>query len=128
MRHNHYYENIDGKETCIDEEIPFEIGKNWCWTRLKTIAIKLTDGSHNPPANSGIGYPVISAKNVINGGVCFDNVDRFASESDFIKENKRSNLSNGDTLLCIIGGSIGKVGVYNSNRKAISQKSHICKT
>ena len=28
---------MDGKERCIDDEIPFEIPENWAWVRLKTL-------------------------------------------------------------------------------------------
>ena len=37
-RDNSHYEKLDGIERCIDDEIPFEIPKNWCWTRLCSIA------------------------------------------------------------------------------------------
>ena len=32
--HNHYYENVDGEECCIDEKIPFAIPDSWAWIRL----------------------------------------------------------------------------------------------
>ena len=32
-----HYEKLDGIERCIDDEIPFEIPENWCWTRLGTM-------------------------------------------------------------------------------------------
>ena len=31
---NKYYETIDGKTECIDEQIPFELPHNWCWATL----------------------------------------------------------------------------------------------
>ena len=34
---NKYYEKIGKNVTCIDEEIPFEIPKNWRWVRVKDI-------------------------------------------------------------------------------------------
>ena len=33
-RDNSHYEKINGKEVCIDEEIPFEIPESWAWTRI----------------------------------------------------------------------------------------------
>ena len=36
-RDNSHYEKIDGKETCIDNEIPFEIPDNWEWTRASSL-------------------------------------------------------------------------------------------
>ncbi|MBE6517708.1 MAG: hypothetical protein E7Z67_05930 [Thermoplasmata archaeon] len=39
-RDGHWYETINGKdETCIDDDIPFEIPDNWTWSRLRTIGI-----------------------------------------------------------------------------------------
>ena len=38
-RDNSHYEIVDGVERCIDEELPFEIPKNWCWTRFGTALI-----------------------------------------------------------------------------------------
>jgi type I restriction enzyme S subunit len=34
---NCYYEKIDEKTVCIDEQIPFDLPKGWIWTRLGTI-------------------------------------------------------------------------------------------
>ena len=45
-----------------EEEKPFDIPEGWEWVRFGEILSKLTDGSHNPPPNSGDGYKVISAK------------------------------------------------------------------
>lgn len=106
-----------------EDEIPFDLPENWRWVRLGRIVKKLTDGSHNPPPNSGSGYPVISAKNVKNGLITFENVDRFTDEAGFEKENPRTNISRGDVILGIIGGSIGNIAVYTHDRQVIAQRS-----
>ena len=106
-----------------NDEIPFEIPKSWKWVRLATVTDKITDGSHNPPPNTGSGYPVISAKNIKNGLITFDNVDRFTDQAGFDKENPRTNINNGDIIMGIIGGSIGNVGVYTHNAPVIAQRS-----
>ena len=36
---NKYYEQVGNKITCIDEEIPFKIPKEWCWVRLSDIVL-----------------------------------------------------------------------------------------
>ena len=36
---NKYYEQIGNKITCIEEEIPFKIPKEWCWVRLSDIVL-----------------------------------------------------------------------------------------
>ncbi len=106
-----------------DDEIPFEIPENWKWVRLVDILSKLTDGSHNPPPNSGLGYPVISAKNIKNGEITLDNVDRFTDEIGYMKENARTNIQKNDVILGIIGGSIGKLALYTRDEKVIAQRS-----
>ena len=37
-RDNSHYEKLDGVERCIDDELPFEIPENWCWTRIGNIS------------------------------------------------------------------------------------------
>ena len=106
-----------------DEEVPFEIPANWKWVRLQNVTDKITDGSHNPPPNTGEGYPVISAKNIKNGHISFDNVDRFTDRAGFEKENPRTNITNGDVIMGIIGGSIGNVGIYTHDTAVIAQRS-----
>ena len=106
-----------------EDEKPFEIPDGWMWVRLGNIASKLTDGSHNPPTNSGKGYPVISAKNIKNGLITFENVDRYTDQEGFGKENQRTNIQKGDIILGIIGGSIGNVAIYSHDEKVIAQRS-----
>ena len=107
----------------VDDEIPFDIPDTWKWVRFGAVVKKLTDGSHNPPPNSGHGYPVISAKNVKNGLITFDNVDRYTDETGFLKENPRTNIIKGDIIMGIIGGSIGNIAVYTHEEKVIAQRS-----
>lgn len=106
-----------------DDEKPFDIPESWKWVRLGNITSKLTDGSHNPPPNTGMGYPVISAKNVKSGLITFENVDRFTDNEGFEKENPRTNIIKGDIIMGIIGGSIGNVAIYTHDIKVIAQRS-----
>lgn len=106
-----------------EEEKPFDIPESWKWVRLGNITSKLTDGSHNPPPNTGMGYPVISAKNVKSGLITFENVDRFTDNEGFEKENPRTNIIKGDIIMGIIGGSIGNVAIYTHDIKVIAQRS-----
>ena len=48
---NKYYEKIGKNVTCIDEEIPFEIPKNWRWVRFGQI-VKLNMGKTPPRDDS----------------------------------------------------------------------------
>ena len=84
-----------------EKDIPFDIPKNWEWVRFGAICSKLTDGSHNPPPKATAGYRVISAKNIKNGRIEFVADDRFSSEADFERENKRTQIKKGDLILGI---------------------------
>ena len=62
-----------------EDEIPFDIPSSWEWVRLGEIGFKITDGSHNPPIDSKKGYPMFSAKNIINGKLDYSNPDRYVT-------------------------------------------------
>lgn len=94
-----------------DEEKPFELPKGWEWIRLGPLASKLTDGSHNPPRDSGTGYPMLSSQNVWEGGVIdFASPTRHVGEEDFLIENSRTAAVPGDVLLTIVA-SLGRSAV-----------------
>ncbi len=113
----------DGSEKDISDEIPFEIPRLWEWSRLGTITIKLTDGSHNPPPKKTEGYRVISAQNIRHGKIEFFEHDRFTDQLGFEKENLRTDIKFGDVILGIIGGSIGNTAIYDKEDKVIAQRS-----
>ena len=94
-----------------DEEKPFELPRGWEWVRLRPLASKLTDGSHNPPRDSGTGYPMLSSQNVWEGGVVdFASPTRYVGEEDFLVENSRTAAVPGDVLLTIVA-SLGRSAV-----------------
>ena len=112
-RDNSYYERVDGIERCIDDEIPFEIPDSWEWVRLKTISMKITDGTHHSPPNSENGdFLYITAKNVKDDGVSLNNVS-YVSKETHNEIYSRCNPENGDLLLIKDGATTGVVTVNN---------------
>lgn len=94
-----------------EEEKSFELPESWEWSRLGALASKLTDGSHNPPRDSGTGYPMLSSQNVWEGGlVDFTSPTRYVDEADFLIENSRTAAAPGDVLLTIVA-SLGRSAV-----------------
>ena len=80
---------------------------------LGEICNKITDGSHNPPA--GIDYSsfrMISSQNIFNDKLILNDI-RFLNEEDFWKENRRTDVSQGDLLLTIVG-AIGRCYVVKN--------------
>ncbi|VUX22496.1 EcoKI restriction-modification system protein HsdS [Dorea longicatena] len=122
-RDNSHYEKRGFEEVCIDDEIPFELPNRWCWCRFSTICYKLTDGSHNPPPKRANGFRVISARNIKNGRILFTDEDRLCDQNGFNKENPRTQISKGDVILGIIGGSIGNTAIYGYDEPVIAQRS-----
>ena len=122
-RDNSHYEKRGTEEICIDDDIPFEVPDGWCWCRFGNICYKLTDGSHNPPPKKTRGFRVISARNIKNGRIVFTDEDRLCDQQGFDKENPRTQISMGDVILGIIGGSIGNTAIYTHDEPVIAQRS-----
>jgi len=105
------------------DEIPYDLPKSWEWVKLGSISTKLTDGSHNPPKDSGIGYPMLSSQNVNFGKIDFSNPSRYVSDEDFLSENKRTKIAPNDVLLTIVA-SLGRPAVVPENApKFVLQRS-----
>ena len=76
-RDNSHYEKLDGIERCIDDEIPFDIPENWCWTRLHCIASVL--GGKRIPAGRRLttentGHVYIRVSDMKDGWVSTENL------------------------------------------------------
>ena len=82
---------------------------NWSVVLLGTVANKLVDGSHNPPAKSDEGHPMLSARNINERQIVFDDF-RLIEPSAFEVENRRTDIAPGDVLLTIVG-AIGRSAV-----------------
>ena len=82
--------------------------EGWTIRTIGEVALHLCDGSHNPPVGIDFSeYPMLSSKNIF-----FDSYDysepRYLTKEQFDIENKRTNVSDGDILLTIVG-TIGRV-------------------
>jgi type I restriction enzyme S subunit len=81
----------------------------WAIATLRQLCERIVDGSHNPPRAVSEGHPMLSARNVQNRHINFDQF-RFITESDFAVEHSRTGVSPGDVLLTIVG-TIGRTAV-----------------
>ena len=118
---NSYYENINGKTVCINEEIPFYIPKSWRWVRLSDIAQIINgDRGQNYPAKNKlqkIGIPFVSASN-IDSGIVSSNELLCMTIKQFNALNA-GKLTYGDIVYCI-RGSLGKCGLFLLEKGAIA--------
>lgn len=95
------------------EEISFDIPESWEWVRLSEI-IDVRDGTHDTPKYVTNGVPLVTSKNLKQGGIDFDNV-KLISIEDSEKINMRSGVDDGDILFAMIG-SIGNPVLVNKTR------------
>ena len=77
--------------------------QGWTYRQLKDVTSKISDGSHNPPKGIAYSeYPMLSSKNILFDDFNYDS-PRYLSKEDFDIENKRTDISDGDVLLTIVG-------------------------
>ncbi len=77
--------------------------QGWTYKQLKDVTNKISDGSHNPPKGIAYSeYPMLSSKNILFDDFNYDS-PRYLSKEDFDIENKRTDISDGDVLLTIVG-------------------------
>ena len=109
---NSHYEKRGSEEVCIDEELPFEIPENWCWSKMG-ICLDVRDGTHDTPEYVSDGIPLVTSKNLCNGKIDFSTA-KFISLEDHITISQRSRVEDGDIMYAMIG-SIGNPVLYNGN-------------
>ncbi|MDP3444072.1 MAG: restriction endonuclease subunit S [Ignavibacteria bacterium] len=95
-----------------NNETRYTLPAGWIWTTLDLVSKNITDGSHNPPSKQGSGIPMLSARNIENGRITFDEV-RYISESDYEYENQRARIEAGDVLLTIVA-TIGRSAIIST--------------
>src|SRR5690606_21268924 len=86
-----------------------ELPSQWQLAKLSEICTRIVDGSHTPPKATNEGFPMLSARNIQNRGIIFDEF-RYISEEDFRREHARTQITAGDVLLTIVG-AIGRTAV-----------------
>ncbi len=100
-----------GKET-------YKLPEGWIEVKLEDISKQITDGSHNPPKAVDSGIPMLSARNIENDNITFDDV-RFIADEEFERENYRTKIETGDVLLTIVA-TIGRTAVVSDNSIAFT--------
>ena len=106
-RDNSHYEKHGSEEVCIDDELPFDIPENWCWSRLSTLCKSISDGDHQPPPQVPSGIPFVVISNVSSGKIDLSNT-RFVSH-DYYENLHESRIPCRDDILFTVTGSYGIV-------------------
>lgn len=89
-----------------EDEIPFDIPKNWSWVKLNSLCLKISDGTHKTPKYVDKGVPFLSVQNISSGILNLANV-KYISENEHENLIKRINPQVNDILVCRIG-TLGK--------------------
>lgn len=107
---NSYCEIRDGREICIDDEIPFKIPNSWEWSKLLFVSDMFTGNSINENEKNlkykGLseGYFYIATKDVsFNNEIYYDNGIRIPKNTENFRIAPKNSI-----LFCIEGGSAGK--------------------
>lgn len=96
---------------------------DWEEKKLGEISSLLKDGSHGSHKDVlDSKYYLLSAKNIFNGRISYNDDDRKISEDDFKSIYKNYNLQENDILLTIVG-TIGRVAIFKEEKNICFQRS-----
>ena len=91
----------------------------WHKKRLGSLALKITDGSHNPPKGGPESeYLMLSSKNVFDDDLHYAE-PRYLTAEQFGQEDRRTGIVPGDVLLTIVG-TVGRSAVVPTNAPRIT--------
>ena len=116
-RDNSHYEKLDGVERCIDDEIPFEIPDNWCWTRLGTM-IGVQRGASPRPKGSPEYW---SSERTPHHWIKISDITKYTQNdvlydtAEFLTDlgTTKSVFVDSDYLITAASGSLGKIAKLN---------------
>ncbi len=94
----------------------------WSNNELKDLLSLIKDGSHGTHTDVNDGPYLLSAKNILNGMIHFDNTDRKISIEDYNSIYKNYRLKIGDILLSIVG-TIGRTAIVQTEELIAFQRS-----
>ena len=89
-------------------------GEVWGQKKLSEIT-EVKDGTHDSPKYVNEGIPFVTQKNIKQSGLSFDDT-KFITDADHEKFYKRSNVTNGDILISMIGANRGMAAIVNDKR------------
>ena len=107
---NLHYEQIGKEVRCIEDELPFEIPENWCWTKISNFCSIL--GGKRIPAGKKLtsentGHIYIRVSDMKNGTVKKDNLKFVPND---IYPTIKKYIINKEDVFITVAGTIGRVG------------------
>ena len=109
---NCHYEKLNGKDVCIEDELPFTIPENWQWCRLGDICFFQNGYAFQSNKFDKNGKTKVIRISDINDGYveerkCILSLEEITDDSFLVKK--------GDLLIAMSGATTGKNGIYNSD-------------
>ena len=126
---NSYYEKFtDGKEVCIDDEIPFEIPTGWEWCRIRDISQSYIGLTYKPTDVTQTGTIVLRSSNIQEGQLDLNDIVRVSTpipDKLWVEEY--------DIIICARNGSkklVGKSAIVDNFKEPMTFGAFmaICKT
>jgi type I restriction enzyme S subunit len=96
------------------EELIFDIPRNWTWCTLDEISKNITDGTHQTPTYTKDGRMFLSAQN-IKPFKFMPEDHKFVSEEAYEDIIKNRKPEKGDILIARVGAGIGEAAVINQD-------------
>lgn len=94
----------------------------WEQRKLGDVLVLLKDGTHGTHKDAESGPLLLSAKNIKNGTIQWDESDRRISEDEYNNIHSNFKLQKGDVLLTIVG-SIGETAILSQSKGVTFQRS-----
>lgn len=94
-----------------EDEIPYEIPKNWVWCRLGEITDFITKGTTPKKFNKDSGIPYLKVYNIVNQKIDFEYKPQFVDKEIHDGLLNRSKVYPGDVIMNIVGPPLGKVAI-----------------
>jgi type I restriction enzyme S subunit len=98
-----------------EDEKPFEIPEGWKWVRLNEIAEANTGYAFKSNEYTNEGTFVLRVTNINPDSSINPDDVKFISTESANNEYKNFQLAEGDVLLVMVGGSLGKIGVVDKD-------------
>jgi len=111
IKQKYVSKNLSKNDKSKFEDLP----SSWEWVTLDLVSVKITDGEHIRPKITQKGIPFLSAKDVREEGVVFDDT-LFVNATDAKKFRKRCNPEKGDLLVVSRGATVGRGCIVNTDK------------